>query len=325
MDGILMITWFHHRRTTEICEQVGIPLTVLATERRRILRYMELTLRTIRLLKARRPDVVIVQNPSLIAALATLCLRPLFGYRVVMDAHNEAVQPYVNRSALVHAVSHWALRRADLTIVTNRGLAEHVTELGGRPFVLPDAIPTPPRTAYDHAPADGDTTGILVIATGAPDEPVAEIVAAARRFPDMTFTITGKLEKISAALTGESPPNVVLAGFVDEAVYWNLLARSALIIDLTDMEDCLVCGAYEAVAVGTPMILSDNRASRTLFGEVACLVPNRADDIAAGIATSLAGLDNQRQRIRSFRPEYVQRWTSDAADLGQLLTALKNR
>jgi len=323
MNGILMITWFHHRRTTEICEQVGIPLTVLATERRGILRYMELSLRTVRLLKARRPDVVIVQNPSLIAALATLCLRPLLGYRVVMDAHNEAVQPYVNRSALVHAVSHWALRRADLTIVTNRGLAEHVTELGGRPIVLPDAIPTPPAASYDHAVADG--AGVLVIATGAPDEPVAEIAAAARRFPDVTFTITGKAEKICAALTGESPPNVVLAGFVDEAVYWKLLARSALIIDLTDMEDCLVCGAYEAVAVETPMILSDNRASRALFGEVACLVSNRADDIAAGIATSLAGLEERRRQLHSFRPEYVRRWTSDAADLGKRLTTLKSR
>src|SRR5688500_14163147 len=92
----MAITWFWHRRTAELCEGLGVPLTVLETSRRGIARYAELSLRTVRTLHEVRPRVLIVQNPSLILACLAVILRIFFRYRLIVDAHNEAVEPYIN-------------------------------------------------------------------------------------------------------------------------------------------------------------------------------------------------------------------------------------
>jgi hypothetical protein len=315
VDKVLMLTWFAHRRTMGICTRLGIPLFVLESRRSGTLRVVDLACRTLRLLRRKRPNVVVMQNPSLTGTVVVTLLRPVLGFRLVVDAHNEAVQPYVNRSRAIRAVSHWVVRRADLTIVTNAGLAESVLEIGGTPFVLPDPIPEPPDAHPKPVEAKSGRERLLVIATGAPDEPLAEIAEAARSLPGVIFRITGKLAPVRAALGNEVPRNVEFTGFVDERVYWTLLEHSDLVVDLTKMEDCLVCGAYEAVAVTTPMVLSDNRASRALFGEIACLVPNHAEAIVQGIKDSLGQIDELRQCLPAFRTSYVEEWKKSGQDL----------
>jgi len=324
VDKVLMLTWFGHRRTTGICAQLGIPLFVLESRRSGTMRIAALACRTLQLLRRQRPNVVIMQNPSLTGTILVSLLKSVFGFRLAVDAHNEAVQPYVNRSRAIRAMSHWAVRRADLTIVTNPGLAECVSEIGGNPFVLPDPIPEPPDTHSTPFDRQLERESVLVIATGAPDEPLAEIAASARDLPGMTFRVTGKSAPVRAALGDDVPGNVELTGFVDERVYWALIENSDLVVDLTKMEDCLVCGAYEALAVTTPIVLSDNRASRALFGEIACLVPNDAEAISRGIRDSLSKTKEMRRRLPAFRESYIEEWAKSGQDLIIRLARLRD-
>lgn len=324
MDGVIMLTWFAHRRTSGISDQLRLPLFVLDTRRTGLLRIIELGVRTTRLLLQERPRIVLMQNPSLTGTLLVIILQLLFRFKVVVDAHNEAVQPFVNRSRIIRVISNWILRRADVTIVTNEGLAEFVSAAGGTPFVLPDPIPEPQQALSESQGVKSRCPSVLVIATGAPDEPIKDIATVARMLSDVRFRVTGKSMPIRNALGTDLPENVELTGFVDEATYWSLLRDGDLILDLTKMEDCLVCGAYEAIAVGTPMVLTDNRASRELFGQVACLVRNEGASIARGISQSLEQLSSLRARIPEYRAKYVQEWHVRGEDLKERLTRLKD-
>lgn len=311
------ITWEHHRRTEGLCEALELPLFVLTDEGARIVRYLRLAYRTLRLIAARRPSVVLVQNPSLMLAITAWALRALlWKFELIVDAHNEAVQPYINTRWPVPQIARWIMRQADLTIVTNRQLAREVIQYGGRPYVLPDPLPAIPLVA--GTPTDTGVVEIMVIATYAPDEPIRQIVAAAASLGSrFRFSFTGNENRFPKDLKRELPPNVRLMGFLPEANYWALMARSHLILDLTLMPNCLVCGAYEALAMGRAMILSESESGRELFGAVATFADLISDGIAKAVQEAHRNLDVVQARMESTRAIYRDRWRRDAESLRQ--------
>ena len=101
---IIGVTWSHHRRTTEICDFLGIQLFEIIYPKRGMYRYVYSAWKTWRLLLALRPKVVFIQSPSLVLALYINLVKRLFSIKVVMDAHNESVQPYINKSKILRAL-----------------------------------------------------------------------------------------------------------------------------------------------------------------------------------------------------------------------------
>ena len=109
------------------------------------------------------------------------------------------------------------------------------------------------------------------------------------RGADLHLQVTGNPHKIGLSVAQRAPPNVHFTGFLADEDYWQLLRSADAIIDLTSKADCLVCGAYEALALGKPMLLSDNTASRELFGEGAVLTDNStrtSDAVSSACAPS---------------------------------------
>lgn len=305
MAPTLFLTWIEHRRTRHLCVKLGLPLLELVSKRRGVLRYVSLVGRTLLELRRRRPQVLLVQNPSLVLAMLCLVLRPLLRYRLVVDAHNEAVEPFLHRTWLIVRISTLLLSRADLTIVTNDGLAEVVRHHGGMPIVLPDGIPAPPLEAVRQPMPEG--FNLVLISTFARDEPFPAVVEAMRQVePGVRLHVTGNAEKLPATVRDGLPANITLTGFLDETSYWSLLASCDAVMDLTLMKDCLVCGAYEAVATARPMILSSNRASMALFREFAVFTDNTSRGILQAIssvrirgAEFLASHESARQQFES--------------------------
>jgi glycosyltransferase involved in cell wall biosynthesis len=314
-SDVLAISWFEHRRTRELCTGLGIELVLLDTTHRGLRRYLLLTARTIAVLVRQRPRVLLVQSPSLVLSVLAVILGGAFGYRLIVDAHNEAVVPQEHPQLWVRWLSSWVIRHAHLTIVTNRQLAEVVREQRGEPFVLPDRIPTPPVGATRTL---GPGFNLVLIATFARDEPIAAIFEAVRGAEPELF-VTGNPDKLPAAVAANAPPNVRFTGFLAEDEYWALLRAADAIVDLTSQPDCLVCGAYEALAVGAPMLLSNNRASVELFGEGALFTDNTAKDIRR----ALERLKSERASLRAAaalkRGELIAAWSLRAQGLLDML------
>jgi hypothetical protein len=311
----LALTWFGHRRTTELCAGLGIELLVLDTSRRGVLRYVELFSRTVRELARRRPQALLVQNPSLVLAMCAVLLRPFFRYRLLVDAHNEAVEPVVNPQWWIRWVSHWVLRRSDVTIVTNRQLAAVVTRVGGRPFVLPDRVPTPPDGSQSVASSNFK---LVLICTFAADEPVGEVFEAVRNL-EVELHVTGNHRKLAPALRESMPKNVVLTGFLSEEAYWDLLRAADAVIDLTTMDNCLVCGGYEAIALEKPLLLSGNEASRDLFQDGATYTDNTSADIRRAVDRIMRERPTLAASASQARERMTRTWKSQALLLAQQL------
>lgn len=317
----VFLTWIRHRRTRAICSELDFELAEILTRRRGLLRYLLLTFRTIRFLASRRPRTLIVQTPSIVLGALTVLLRRLLRFHLICDAHNEAVDPFLSHLASIRRLSRWLIRSADLTIVTNERLAHRVRELGGTAQVLFDPLPRPEQPPR---PRRLEKFTCVVISTYAPDEPLTEIFRAAELLTnDAQFMITGNSARMSAKLRDHVPANVLLTGFLSEEEYWNLLASADLIIDLTLMPDCLVCGSYEAVAVGTPVLLTDTEVSRELFGDAAVYTKNEGNAIAAAIMQEKNSGAASRDRVVRTRPLIEQRWRILAQALLARIEAMK--
>jgi glycosyl transferase family 4 len=308
------LTWIVHRRTRELCAHLDIELAEIISAKRGIRRYLELIPRTIGFLRAKRPAVLLVQSPSMVLAVLCVLLRPWFGFKLVFDAHNEAVEPYLHPSAAVRAVTYWLLRKADRVIVTNGQLATIVARHRGKPISLPDPPPKPPHAAVRPLPGSFRVT---VISTFAGDEPLPAVLSAARalREPGFHFFVTGNPAKLDPSLRDAIPDNVTLTGFLAEPDYWSLLASSDAVLDLTTMDNCLVCGAYEAIAVDKPLVLSANAASIETFSGFAQF----ADNTAEGTQAALVRLRSEHSAMIRAMPElkaaFARKWAEQAAVL----------
>jgi glycosyltransferase involved in cell wall biosynthesis len=313
---VIFIAWEDHRRTREICGALAIERHILLARGRGLRRYATLVPRTLCLLARHRSATVIVQNPSLVLSTVCLLMRPFLRLRVIMDAHNEAIEPFLNPHPLIARLARWLQRNCDFVIVTNRFLAQTVLRNGGRPIVLPDRIPEP--AAVDQVPALAmrGRCNVVVISTFVRDEPLEAVLDAARRLGgDFQFYITGNSRKLAPALARMAPANVTFTGYLDEQEYWSALRQADLIVDLSLMDNCLVCGAYEAVAVGTPLVLSTNSATLELFSEVAHFADNSPASIASAIRQAHAQAFELRARAPQLREKLRAEWQLSAQEL----------
>jgi glycosyltransferase involved in cell wall biosynthesis len=312
--GAVFLTWVDHRRTTEIAQHLGMTRLALTSPRRGFARYLTLAGRTIGELRRARPRVLLVQSPSLVLSLLALALRPFLGFVLVIDAHNEAVEPYLHPNALMRALTYLVLRRADLVVVSNPALVARVEQRGGRALSLPDRIPTEHGSATPAKTADGFQ--IVVISTFADDEPIESVIESARAVPtSIRYAITGNPARLPARVRDALPANVRLTGFLPEPDYWALLQKSDVIMDLTTMDDCLVCGAYEGISVGKPLVLSNNRASIELFHDAALFTDNSVDSLTRTARQAADEYPALLARMPGARERIDRLWMNSAKEL----------
>jgi glycosyltransferase involved in cell wall biosynthesis len=282
----------------------------------RLSRYWRNTLDTVRTLFAERYENVFVQAPSVVLGCLAIVLSWARGYRVIVDAHNAIVEGAENASFPMRSIYRWLLRRADLVIVTNSFLVERAAAFGGQYAILPDPIPS-----FRASPGEaGDASSVVVISTWAADEPLEEVLRASALLPpQLTMTITGR-PKGSAAAMAASYPGVKLSGFVSHADYLRMLERARVVVDLTTREDCLVCGAYESLALGRPLVVSDTRALRALLRDAGVYTQNRSAELAGAIQSAASGHAALESRCDERREQFIVEWRAFASRLAELVS-----
>jgi glycosyltransferase involved in cell wall biosynthesis len=306
--NIIWITWYTHRRTSSLCDYWNIPLYLVCSQNKTFKRLFQ-TCSTIFLIFTKRPRILIVQNPSLGSTILGLALRPILRYRLVVDAHNEGIQPFLRNGYFIELLTSWLIKKADLTIVTNKWLAYIVNHAGGNAAILPDPLPSKEYRNLNNYIVNLNL--IVVISTFAPDEPLDQLLNAANLLPSLEWQITGNSEKCSIP-NDQWPPNAYSTGFLEEEDYWSLLKQAAIVLDLSKMPDCIVCGAYEAISLGKATILSDNRATRELFGNCSILCDNNAESIAHAVLKGLNMRAMLENSTRNFAHYYDISWSKQA-------------
>lgn len=267
------------QRSTTIADRLGYDLVLIGRSGFRRawtapLLYPLSAARTLLVLLRRRPRAVIIAVPPFVAPLVALPLLAALGTPFAIDVHS---------GALLDRRWRWSVpilarlsRRAIASIVTLASLQPALESRGARTMVIPDPLPRIAASGTPTADLDGLPLVVAVCGWGL-DEPIEALVEAARDRP-WRLVVTGRPRRELRL-----PDNAELAGFLPDDAYVDLLARADTVVVLTDRDQTLLSGAWEAIALRRPLVLSGTPALRSTFGDDVTYVDDTPASIAAGI------------------------------------------
>ena len=260
-----------------------------------------------------RHKLVFVQDPPIFAVLPVYLYGLFSGARYIIDSHTDALQaPWWEWTLPLH---RFLERRAITTIVTNDRLRETIEGWNAHSFTLEDPpahfdIPKP-MALPDSA------LKVVMISTADYDEPVGEVLQAARRLPKVDFYITGDFAR-RRALVESAPDNVHFTGYLHEDFY-ALLDAADVIMCLSTEDNTFLSGDNEALWLAKPIITSDWPLLRRYFAKGTIHVDNTADSIYQAIVTMMGNLSAFEAEIRALREVRRQEWWQKANDLLDLI------
>lgn len=282
----VVLSWIpFHGRSEGLAEGLGLPAVWMpwagaGSPAATAVGYLRSAARTVRVVLALpRGALVVVMCPPVFAVLVAVLAGRVRGVRVVADLHSGALND--PRWAWSRGLLRWCAARCSGLVVTNLALLEG-SGLTGRPVVV---LHDPPTSLVPggRLPDLGDRPLVVFPASGAADEPLSELVAAARLLGDRaTVVVTGR----HPALADE--PAVRLPGFLDTEVYAQLLARADVVLALTTREATMQRAGYEALELGRPLVCSDTAVLREAFGSAAVFTAADPQSLADAVLRALA-------------------------------------
>ncbi len=256
-------------------------------------------IRTLSILRKRRPSTVWVQLPQVPLLWAALAYRMLFApqTKVVADCHNAMFRPPWSRVPGGLGL----LKRCDLVLVHNDTLLAAAIGMGlpaDRTLVVEDVPPLPIQSTPTETPAafsGRPRPWVLFPGSFSADEPVSALLDAARLLDQGTIVMTGRTANASkhGHDISRAPTNVVMPGYLSVKDFDALLMHCDLVLALTRFDGIQLSVCNEAIGYGKPMVLSDTSLLRKLFSCAAVMV--QSDDPAALVrAIALAAADTDR-------------------------------
>jgi glycosyltransferase involved in cell wall biosynthesis len=319
----LFLVWgppSHGPRSRVFARELGIPLHNVYSTRRRGAwvapwKYAYQAAATVVLLMRRRPRLVFVQSPPSFAVIFVAAYCAVTSARFIVDAHSAAMQASV--WTWPRALYRMLARRALATIVTNETFGREIEGWGARALVLRD-IPT--EFPIGEPPEMSGGFHVLVVNTFAGDEPLAEVVEAARLLPTVTFHVTGDPERGRRSFdVSDAPLNVQFTGYLPDEAYYALMVAADAVMCLTTRDDTMQRGACEALAIGTPIITSDWPLLRGYFSDGTVHVAADAGSIATGVREAEAKIEELRDGVRRLRARQWEEWVEASRSLATLI------
>lgn len=279
-----------------------------------LFKYISQIAKTISVLARRRPRVVFVMAPPVIACLPVWIYCLLTGSRFVIDAHSGAFDnPLWER---LQFLQRFFSRRAITTIVTGEHYRDLVRAWRAEATIVTDvpvcfAEPTPVQLP--------DCCNLVFVSSFWKDEPTADLLRAAARFPQIQFHATGDTRRLHPQIRDTAPPNVRFTGFLDDSDYVGLIRSATGVIALTTQNHTMQRAAYEAIYLERPVITSDFPILRDAFPIGAIHVEPTEQGISDGIQRFLEDRARLETEARNLRIAKIARWREVAESLrGQL-------
>jgi glycosyltransferase involved in cell wall biosynthesis len=257
---------------------------------------------------------------------------------------------------MLNTVTRWTIRNAWAVIVTNTKLQKAISHnYGVLPIVLDDGPLLAPENAsyrsskkrtsngseqhrhdqhqqyplqrirstnrqlrytYDTA---GKNFAVAVISSFANDEPIKEIMEAARALADTTtFYITGDNSRISASKLlkwKRSANNIIFTGFLDRTEYINLLEKVDAVLVLTKRDNTMLSGAHEALALEKPLITSDWQPLRQYFVAGTAYVNNSVSEIVNAVKYVQVEKDRMKKEMEVLKHQKLKEWEVKVSEL----------
>jgi glycosyltransferase involved in cell wall biosynthesis len=283
-------------------------------------RYVVSSLLTGATLLARRPRVVVVTNPPVPAALVSWFWARLVGSVLVLDSHPGGFGAQGDTaSARLQRLHRFVARRSAFCLVADEAWRARLAEWGVEGVVVHEA----PDSWDCPVPDPGERLRVLCVGRFAPDEPVRELLDAARLVPEMDLLVTGDPKACAPELVGGAPANVTFLGFLGAADYHRAVVESDAVVTLTTEPTSVMRAAYEAVYANRPLVVSDWPVSRALFGSAVHVV-HTPEALAEGLRRLAADYPSLLASAESARRDQLARWQSQREELERRLSDLRD-
>jgi glycosyltransferase involved in cell wall biosynthesis len=319
---IIFLAWAPFSpRTQNLAESLGAKINLLNYKFRKKLysplKYPVLFVRTLKILRKENPDIIINQIPPIFCAISVLAYKKfLLGKKkkcsMIIDAHTGAFnRPWT----FLKPLNKLAMTKADLVIVTNNDLkAKVLKDYNVDSKVLEDRVPDfsfTPVHAYKEKDNSPHSFSVAFICSFAYDEPLENIIQAAVALPETRFFITGDYSKMDSnkkRALDNKPGNVIFTGFVSYDDYVSLLRYVDAVIVLTNRDKTMLSGAFEALAVGKPLITSNWNCLMQYYSKGAICTDNSTAQIKEAIQTVQRKKEQLEKEMIQLKDERVKEW-----------------
>jgi glycosyltransferase involved in cell wall biosynthesis len=278
------------------------------------LKYLCQTVMTLIFLVRKRYQLVFIQDPPIFAVLPAYLHGLFSSTRFVIDAHTPPLTSPVWAWTL--PLHRFLSRRAITTIVTNDYLQKLVASWGAHAFVLEDPPIKPDLSRPMHL--EDAALNIAVVSLASPDEPIEEVLGAARNLPDMHFYITGDFAKSYQHIIDSAPPNAHFMGYLKEE-FFPLLDAADVVLDLCVDDHQFLSGANEALWLGKPLVTSKGTVLENYFNKGTIHVDNTAEGIRQGLLEMQKHLSDFQVGILALQDERRGQWYEKARALLALI------
>lgn len=328
LDGkAIWVTWHEHRRTRSLVERLGVECFVF-DDHRPFQRNVFGPLWTLWVLLRERPQVVYLHFSYLLQAVVYL-YKYLFRFgrlTVVADCHNKALKRSLDDGP-VGGLFTWfkrtIFRAADLVVVTNDVLVEYGRRWCPEVAVLRDPLVDwhgEDEAVRATAGYDGRRY-IIFVCSFDKDEPVELILDAAREIPerfDRDVYVTGNASRIRLPDDVANHDRIRFLGFVPIQDYKRNLFLADVVVVLTNDDDCLVCGAYEALGARSALVLSATDALVGCFGEAVHFARHEVEDLLEAIDDALNATGPRSEDLKAFERAFDAEWSRFESQVRQV-------
>jgi glycosyltransferase involved in cell wall biosynthesis len=224
--------------------------------------------------------------------------------KIVVDCHTKALRRKARGpiNKIFWPIKRYSFSKVNLSVISNAGMIGDIEELHNDYILLPDKIPE----INFVKDVEKTQSYCVYVSTFAVDEPVDEIFEVAKLLQNyLELYWTGKIAE-SKIKDKSIPANLKLTGYLNFADYYNLIGNSDCILALTTEKECLQSGAYEALSVEVPMVISDSAALREYFQDSALYTKHNPKDIADRVINAIENKEKLIQegiQVKKLRNE----------------------
>jgi hypothetical protein len=295
MGSKIWITWHFQARSRNLAKVLNLEIKEYFQNKNVLIRHLFSSIWTIKILVKNKPSVIFIQYSYLLLLL-------LYVYKIlkrrnlilVVDCHTKALR---RKATGIFNYIFWPLKKlsfeaADLSIISNEGLAKDIKKLHNNFIILPDMIPQI-ESINSKSSFRGDYC--VYISSFAVDEPFDEMLKVSELLKrKLELYWTGKIPTMIEKYISDYS-NIHFTDYLKVDEYYNLIGNAKCLIALTTEEDCLQSGAYEAISVEVPVVISDTYSLKQFFGSAAVYTNNDSNSIYNAILNAI----NMKEILRS--------------------------
>jgi glycosyltransferase involved in cell wall biosynthesis len=166
---------------------------------------------------------------------------------------------------------------------------------------------------------DSELFNILVVSNVSYDEPIEEILKAAKHLPECQFYVSGNYPQKRPEVIRQAPDNVHFTGYLPDDEFYGLMKAVHVVLGLTTEDHTLQSSANEALWLGKPIITSNWPLLRSCFNRGTVHIENTSQEIIQAVQEIAGALPSYQEGILELQKERLRIWDTRMNDLIQMI------